>query len=463
MKRYPRSSIFWALLAMSPCSDAFAPAFSSRPQALSTVLHSSNSVSLMEKDAPGHYQTVPDFEEFASILMEPETAKLTSNALESAFEILFECSKEETVDAATRVEQLLQRFEEEGMDKLENKHYTVAVDCWTKTGHPQAGQRAEEILNRMEKLSERNPKVAPTRVTFNVVINAYAKKGDANGAYSILKRMEKTTGVNPVTKDYNACLVAFSQTGEARKAEEVMKQMVDRCKTSGSSECAPDLYAYNLLLDSWARSHEPCAGTRALEILEALESQAIHGELDLEPDERTYSSVMCSIIRSGQPGSATDAQRLFDQALSKGIVPDQYMYAALMDAYASVGDAQKAESLMNQIEEEGMANSVTYNTAMKAVRSSNAPDAAERAEAILKRMMEIDLADTISFTTTIAAYANRRDPKSAEKAQELLQSMQDLYEKGNKKVKPNVITFNAGTYSYEHCLLNAGLYLFVFF
>jgi pentatricopeptide repeat protein len=461
MKRYPDYSIFWALLALKSSKNEafFVPQFQSShygpgltASKLSTSLSADNSYSsVVEADNPDIYQadagiSLLDFEKYTSILMDPGTVKLPVNVMEAAFEILMECSKEGTIESARKVEQLLKRLEEEDGDMLESKHYTVCAGAWAKSGHKKAAKRAEAVLNRMEELSKSNPGLAPTRSTFSVVLNAYSSQGDANSTYAILKRMENTPGITPVAFDFNAVLFAFSRRGQARRAEEVLKRMVDFCRANESSECAPNQRSYQLVLDSWAKSGDPSAGERAQEILNALQIQSEQGDLDLQPNERIYSTVLCSVIRSGQPDCVDQTQTLFDLALSKGIVPDQYMLASLMDAYAKVGNVEKAESLMKQLEEEGLANSVTYNTVIKAWKSSDSPDAPERAEAVLERMTTLGFADCISYTTVISAFANRGDIESAEKAEKLLKHMQELYRMGDTKVKPTTQTFNTGTY-----------------
>lgn len=446
MKSYHRSSVFWALLALNPFQiNAFISAQACLCVARPTGLQST---AIIDHDSYQNNQgneraCLQGFEKYTSMLMDPGITKLPSNVLDSAFEIIFECSKPGTVESAGKVEKLLERFGREDAEILENKHFALAVEAWDKCGKP---RRSESILNRMQELSKSNPQISPTKATFNVVLGGYIKNGDTDAAYQFLERMEESNSISPNTHDYNTVLTALARQGKPRKAEDLMKRMVDSCKKRASSDSAPDLHSYNMLLISWAKSHEDGADTRAMEILEALQTQADQGEIALQPDERTYSAVFSSLVRSDQPGSVQRAQKLFDQALALDIIPDQYMYAVLMDAYASIGDAEKAEELIQQLEKDGMANPVSYNTAIKAWRASSVPEAPERAEAILNRMLGLGLADTISYTTVISAYANRGDTESAQRAQLLLSHMQELYEQGNDNVKPNCQTFNTGTY-----------------
>jgi pentatricopeptide repeat protein len=302
----------------------------------------------------------------------------------------------------------------------------------------------------MEDLAASNPKVAPNRVAFNVVMGACVKQGDLTRASELLERMRVTPGVQPHTNDYNMLLVAYAQLGQARKAEEIMKRMVDQCREDHANTSAPDLLSYNMLLGAWAKSGETGAGERAQEILTMLQQRCISGETLFQPDVRTYSHVANAIIRSGGVAkNVAAAQSILEQALAMGITPDVYLHSTLLDAYASSsepGVAIKAEERLNAMEQQGIVDSVAYNTVIKAWKQSPDQGAAQRAEAILMRMESLGIADTISYTAVISAYGIKGDRPSAIRAEELYERMAKSYEGGNVQVKPNTQTLNACTY-----------------
>lgn len=244
-------------------------------------------------------------------------------------------------------------------------------------------------------------------------------------------------------QDYNADLLAFSLKGDARSAEKVLKQMVEACKESSSDANAPGLYNYNILLDAWAKSKEPGACDRSLEILDAMHGLAETEDSNLHPCPRSYTAVITAIVRSGRKNAAELAQKVFDQAIANGVEPDAYMFTSVMQVYANIGDAETTEKILTRMEGFGNVNSAAYNTVIKAWKGSSSPEAAERAELNLERLITMGVADTISFSTVIATYAKRGDAASADKAESLLQRMHDLELEGNENVRPNVQTFNA--------------------
>ena len=57
--------------------------------------------------------------------------------------------------------------------------YSSIIDCWSKSGAPDAGSRAQALLDKMEMLSEsrENKLVTPNVVTYSSVLSAYGRSG----------------------------------------------------------------------------------------------------------------------------------------------------------------------------------------------------------------------------------------------------------------------------------------------
>ncbi|CAB9525489.1 Pentatricopeptide repeat-containing protein [Seminavis robusta] len=455
-----RVCVFWALLATQEL-HAFSTVSRTRPLATSAIAPSRKAATLDSVDERigisldfsfadtnnvsegGH--SFPDREEFTDILLNEEEypiGSLPKEVVGSAFEVLFQWGKVGTVEGAEMVERLIERFEKEGDQIVNNRHYTVGVLAWAKVGSFSAAKRAEKLVARMEEIGTSNPFVAPTRTTYSIVARAFAAANKPNRSVKVIHFMEKTPNLLPAFGDYNALLSAYARCGDARGAEDVLKKLVDLCKETGSNEYEPDMHIYHRILDAWAVSNDRFAAKRATQILQALHTQADQGEHSLEPDARTYTAVISAIVRSDDKDRIQQAEALFEQALERGITPDCYLYSAMMQAYANVGAVEKTEEILKVLEEQGIANSVPYNSVIKAWKSSFEPDAAERAEKVLERMVELGIADRISYTTVMAAYAKRGDLDSALRAESLLEQMQELHIQGDKKVKPNLQTYN---------------------
>lgn len=464
MRYSTRASFFWALVAGQSLSiQGFAPASKVTSTAngrnsnwgptFAATLEDVNQGISMGSSTPSDESAFPiqEYTEILSDEVQYPTGSLPQNVVEKAYEVLVEWSKLESEEGARKVDQLIDRFEKENAEILNNQHYTLAVEAWAKSGDVKAATRAEKALMRMEEIAKSNPLASPTTNAFSILVHAYANQGNASKAYSILQGMEESPNIAPSNADYSAVLAVFARDGNARKAEEILAKMVELCK-NGDLDYAPGLNHYHMVLDSWARSNEAGGGKRARQILEALQSMAEQGELGLQPNERTYTAVMNTIVRCAKKGEKVElAEELLGLAEEKGIVPDVFLLTSTMQVYANQGEAEKTEQLLQQLEEEGIANSAAYNSVIKAWKGSGASDAPERAERVLERMTAINLADTIGYTTVIAAYAQRGDFKSAEKAESLLQRMQTLRNEGNENVKPNVQTVNAVLNSWVQC------------
>lgn len=387
--------------------------------------------------------SLPNLTEYTDILLDLDNypvGSLPKHVMRASYDILFHWGQRHTVEAAQKVVQLLKRLEQENQEILNNRHYTIAVDAWAQSGH---AKRAEEMLWHMEDLGKKNSAVDPTRSAYGVVANAYAAQGKPKEADSILRRMEKSPYLTPSCYNYDFVLGAYTKKGQARQAEDLLKRMMDLCEQTGSSSHI-HLTSYHMVLDALAESKESGSAQRARGILEALITLADKGEIDWQPDQRTYSKVITAFVRNAGADDADQAQSLFDEALSRGVEPDCSLYLALMHAYASLGDVVKTEGILKQMEEENKANSVAYNIVMNAWKSSGSPEAMERAEQIFQRQLALGKANTVAFSTLMAVCASEADAAAAQKAENLLRQMEDLHLQGNEDVKPNVQTYNTG-------------------
>lgn len=457
--RIHRLAVASLLLLEAWPSDAFVP----RNVPPRSIQLKSNSVDAAEiadsyhelPDASILEDICPDPLEYTNRLLDTENnplGSLTWDSVRYAIPLLVSWAKAETSEGAITVETLLDRLEAEvkagnELVKLSNKHYTIAVDAWGKSGREDSAENAARILLKMQEMGKLNPRLAPTRFTYNAVMNAHAKQGQTKRAAELLTVMENDANLQLTTHDYNTLLGAYARVGEARNAEDVLKRMVERCKERGDPcECAPDIISYNMLLDAWAKSNEKGRGQRAEAILEALQTECDNGVFAFEPGARTYAAAIFAIVRSGEPLAIERSEVILETAMARGIVQDEYLHSALLDAYASStqpGSAEKAEQLLDklELEGEGVTNAVTYNTVLKAWKGSNTSDESlKRMEDLLARMENMRFADTISYSTIIAAYANKGDKASAQRAEEILLRMPD------SGAKPNTQTLNAGTF-----------------
>ena len=124
------------------------------------------------------------------------------------------------------------------------------------------------------------------------------------------------------------------------------------------------------------------------------------------------------------------------------------VFNAVLNAWAVSKDrhaVHKAERLLKEMEvryeagEESLRPTLkTYNTMLKVYASQGQ---GEQAEALLDRIE--DVADSYAYCTCINAVAKSQSPYKAKKGVELLHRMEDAYHNGKKSANPNIQAFNS--------------------
>ena len=189
----------------------------------------------------------------------------------------------------------------------------------------------------------------------------------------------------------------------------------------------------------------------------------------ITPDSRTYTKVIQTWSRASKfhedaPERAISLLRRIEEAYHHSfhsVMPNVFIYTAVIEACANAGEATKAVELFDELEalyEASNHNDIdlkptvrTFNAVLNAwgnISQSNA-DAAHHAEAILYRMSKLYYKkgitecvkpNRVNYNTCIDAWAKAG---SARKAEKLLQKMEQLYEEtGDEELKPSVRDFN---------------------
>jgi pentatricopeptide repeat protein len=347
-----------------------------------------------------------------------KSAKITTNTIISVLNYHYK----ETVEGAEMIQKILTRLEERcdssskgsgGSDNYDNiydkqfayrlhcGHYTIALNAWSKSGHPASAQRATEMVHRMK---ERN--IELNAVTYNSWMNAYVIQNNISKVEEILQIMEEHIIDEMRVKDYNVLILANARQGRAMEAEQIVKRMVDMY-SEGQSTILPDLISYSMLLDAWSKSDEVGRGERAETILDSIEERQISFDTSAyeNPESTisaTYVAAMRAVIRSGEDNIVERVEKIRQRAAKRGVVPDSYVYATLLDAYATThpSDASvRVEEILALMEDnidtvDSVGQTVVYNTALKLLRESPGQDAITKAEEVsasqLSMMMIID-------------------------------------------------------------------------
>jgi len=446
------------------------------------------------------------------------------------------------LEAAVAAEKLLNiMLRKGGRIKPDVISYSSVIYCWAKSGHPDAAIEAERLLEDMIKLSSvssDNPQ--PNTQTFSIVIYAWAQSTNhpnaADKAQEILSNMEQmylsslknansdknfnNNVPQPNCVTYTTVINALAKCGggadAARKAEKLLDRMHHLYNTGINCSVKPSIVTYAAVIDCWAKSGlEETAAERADSILEnliLLYQSDPKRHADLKPNTSVFNTVINAWAKCPRNGAFQAHKRLIsmEQLYINGTFdtkPDKISIGTVMNAYAKYGcgedAADMAEQLlykMQKLYDEGDASmrpdAYSYGSVIalwSRIESENHATAAERADSILQNMIQlyesnpIQLADlcpdaqifsyvisayakvggslaarkaltlltkmesmcktmpnAITYTTVIKALAKSGDGANAAKqAERILQKMKELYKSGNVNSKPDVVTYNA--------------------
>ena len=329
--------------------------------------------------------------------------------------------------------------------KVDIYTYTEELDKLAKLGTKESANQAEQLLRELEQRSRYHPNLTPNTVTYNTVLHALAKCGEAHRAEQILRRMEQLFNKNHVQPDvitYTTVIYAYANSTlpnsavraeqlffemERKAEEEDQKQRQDRTnnsqsKSNSSSSVTPNTRTYNMVLSAIAKRGTP---ERAHQILCHMMNKYRNGH-PVKPNTTSFTIVMDAWARNvgdkNNSSPKTDSTQYVEQLFHEmkqwdNCQPNIVTYNTLIHVFAQHGHAQRAEHILQT-----MLLPQQPTTSTPAV-----------------------IPNTISFTTVIEAWANSGDPQGPMKAEYWLQQMEHIYH-----TLPDVWTYNAVFHAYYY-------------
>jgi pentatricopeptide repeat domain-containing protein 1 len=167
-------------------------------------------------------------------------------------------------------------------------------------------------------------------VSYNAVINACAKAGEQVQAEAWLSRMTNA-GVQPNAISYNAVLDACAKSGDSEKSATTFEAMKD-------AGIVPTIVTYA----SFAR---PFARKGVWRKVEEIQSQLQADGLGVNEH---FLSIALSAYARARPKQPKRADRTFREALSNGVVPNDFVLTSLESAVGS----QVYASLLSELKVE---------------------------------------------------------------------------------------------------------------
>jgi pentatricopeptide repeat protein len=326
-------------------------------------------------------------------------------------------------DAGERAERILEQIQKMArsgdLDKPPDVIlYNAVLDCWAKSSSkPETASRAVAFLEKM-----RDDKIVPDVISYNTIIHCLAQSGRARDAELMLDQM-KEAGVYPNSITYNTLLAAYTN----RKGENDRSRGSHSIDTVGAEKLfekmrndpniAPDVVTYNTMLNAYSREGD-------IEKAEALLKELFLEDSPVSPDSTSINTVINAWTKSGRHNAPQRAEAILEQMLR----PD-----------ASWQEGGKPLGIRP--------TSITFNSVMSAWTKTRKPEAPERCQRLFGMMSNNEVAlihpDFVTFNIMIHAWSLSNQEDAPEQAETLLQEMQQKVKAGNARMRPNTKTYGS--------------------
>jgi hypothetical protein len=362
-------------------------------------------------------------------------------ATEASFQIVLEalCGRgrlrwknkhSRVVCAADEVDTLMDELWERQNGNISTYTYDLALRvyaaCSTPRGDRNYAQKAQDLLDTMEEED-----VNPSIDTFRHVINAWAwQQGNleqgkcAEMSQSNLERlMEMDPDDETLLQALDWVLEAWSKSSSENspeRAEDILTKMKKIKKKNPSCRSAlPNSQSYTNTILAWAKSRSQNSAQRAHNMLYQFLDDYENGDLppDTEPELFAFNGVISSWARIGRTDKAEEVLWKANKVGSKckSLVPNVVSYNSVIHSYGKEKDEIYALDKTLEIFDYMQKNS----NDQPAIR----PDCFTH-HCVLKAFLKVNRSDAING------------------AAEALKTMHELWETGDKSLKPSNIYYN---------------------
>ena len=334
--------------------------------------------------------------------------------------------------AKEALDDVLPMIEEYG-DDVDVAVWNAVAHAFCAGGDP-AG--AEKIVDRM--VGEDG--VGVNGATHPEIIYTYAKRGEANRVYRLIRRMSSEHGIIPDERAYNAFLRGLCERDDLEDAEEVLRRWnnekfdLERQSDRGGRVSKPSAASYGLLIDAWTRRGNMLA---ARKLLQQMQWERIAPSLPL------FNMLIDGYLKQENMRAAEGLFRELESSgtwdmESLGIKPDNVTYTLFLDYWANQGQVDACERIFNRMHRKEVAPDVTaYGTLVKAYARARDSDGAE---AVLDRLAEAKVAPSVAiYSAVVAAHCTIGNMS---RARDVLERMFDA------GLRPNERTFAHFAWGY---------------
>jgi len=372
------------------------------------------------------------------------------------------------VEGATEVFEMMKNDFRSGNTgaKPQVQTYNILINAWSKSNKEDAPQQAESLLKEIVRTQSEGKfehGEGPDIITYSAVINCYSKSRARDGPSRARKLLEtmvseyenggKKDIVRPDKVVYGAVMNAHARQGDTKGATEVF-EMMKNDYYSGNNNAEPSVPSYNILIDAWSKSNMEDAPRQAELLLKEMIKMHSEGDLKEGPDTITYGAVINCYSKSNLHDAPRRARNLLETMIAqcqgddtkKDVRPNMITYAAVMDAHARQGDVQGATEVFEMLKQDRNCepNVQTYTILIDAWSKSNTENAPLEAALLLKEMVGMGpAADGEALKKGQESKSNTLRKDSLSRARDILSEMDARYDRWNKTIRPDTVTYNA--------------------
>ncbi|CAB9524759.1 Pentatricopeptide repeat-containing protein [Seminavis robusta] len=327
---------------------------------------------------------------------------------------------------------------------------------------------AEEILHRLVRTCDSNPSLRPSIITFNSTINTWSRSRHpeaperAQQILQIIQDLSKQPGWNglhPTTQTYGTIIHTWANSNSTMAAEQAqllvqeMKQM--QLPLNGEIHLG--------VLKAWSSSTDPQAAERANELLQDLivnfEKQWQESKV-LKPPMNCILAVMNIFAKKGDAKRATEILEQLNSLYETcghdpDLCPNADVFNCVLRAWSRSRSKEayaRCERILTQMrdlaENTGnqnlMPNIMSYNAALHALAKSRRDDALQRAEELFGAIEKSSETkpDLVTYNVMLHLIARSRGENKAGKAAQWLRQMWNLYSSKAVDFMPDSTSYN---------------------